>query len=448
MGKLIAAMILILAQTSFAQGIAWVDYSVDNSGLLSDNVHAIVVDSANNKWFGTGGGLCKFNGTNWTTYTTTNSPLPSNYITCLSIAPDGVLWVGTSDGLASYDGMSWHIFNMANSSIPDSFVTALKATRTGVWVGAMDYDTYVNGGLAFYDGSSWTVYKKGSSPLPDNRIMAIDVSRDSTVWIGTLAGLARLKDGKWNVFQMDSTSGFTTMEDIEGVAIDSSNTKWLASKAYPELSGGVIQGGLLGLKDSTFVAFTGANSSFPSGGNSVNCIFVDKFNNVWVGLWYQDPGPNIYNTWGVALGEYLAGGGWRFYQNQLVNPNVQCITMDKRNHLWVGTQFGATEMVDSTLAAIRPPGNPGSPRSYQLLQNFPNPFNPTTMISSDLPRRTQVTLTVFDLLGRNVKTLVKGMQGPGRHSLTLDATGLASGVYFYRLEAGTFVETKKLTVLK
>ncbi|MCK6620087.1 MAG: FG-GAP repeat protein [Calditrichaceae bacterium] len=84
----------------------------------------------------------------------------------------------------------------------------------------------------------------------------------------------------------------------------------------------------------------------------------------------------------------------------------------------------------------------------QLFQNYPNPFNPTTSIRFSLPRREHVTLKIFDLLGRKVATPVEGNLEPGEHSVVFDGSGLSSGVYFYRLEAGSFVGQKKLILVR
>jgi FG-GAP repeat/Secretion system C-terminal sorting domain len=89
-----------------------------------------------------------------------------------------------------------------------------------------------------------------------------------------------------------------------------------------------------------------------------------------------------------------------------------------------------------------------SPTEYRLYQNFPNPFNPSTIIRYALPANALVVLKVFDLLGRDVGTLVNERQNAGSHSLRFNAASLPSGVYFYQLTAGGFVHTKKLIVLR
>ncbi len=89
-----------------------------------------------------------------------------------------------------------------------------------------------------------------------------------------------------------------------------------------------------------------------------------------------------------------------------------------------------------------------TPAQFSLGPNYPNPFNPVTVISYDLPVTTQVSLKVYDLLGKEITALVDGMQDAGFKSVEFDASNLASGVYLYRLQAGDFVATRKLVVVK
>jgi hypothetical protein len=88
------------------------------------------------------------------------------------------------------------------------------------------------------------------------------------------------------------------------------------------------------------------------------------------------------------------------------------------------------------------------PREYDLSQNFPNPFNPSTVIQYAIPVKSHVLLTVHNLLGQVVSTIVNGEQEAGFHEIKFDALNLASGVYLYRLEAGKFVQTRKLTLIR
>jgi hypothetical protein len=88
------------------------------------------------------------------------------------------------------------------------------------------------------------------------------------------------------------------------------------------------------------------------------------------------------------------------------------------------------------------------PRRFELYQNFPNPFNPSTTIKYDLPKESRVKIVVYDILGREVARLVDEMKKAGSYQVVWEANRLASGVYFYRLQAGNFCETKKLILMK
>ena len=88
------------------------------------------------------------------------------------------------------------------------------------------------------------------------------------------------------------------------------------------------------------------------------------------------------------------------------------------------------------------------PAAFELEQNFPNPFNPTTSIRYGVPRSSHVALTIFDILGREVRTLINEVQSPGHYTVTFDGRDLASGVYFYRLASGSFSATKKFMMVK
>lgn len=88
------------------------------------------------------------------------------------------------------------------------------------------------------------------------------------------------------------------------------------------------------------------------------------------------------------------------------------------------------------------------PEKCVLEQNYPNPFNPTTVVSFQLPEASNVRLVVYDILGREVSVLVNERKAAGSYSVSFDARGMASGMYLYRLQAGYFVQTRKLLLLK
>ncbi len=88
------------------------------------------------------------------------------------------------------------------------------------------------------------------------------------------------------------------------------------------------------------------------------------------------------------------------------------------------------------------------PKTFELYQNYPNPFNPSTTISFLLPSKSFVSLKIFDLLGREAATIVSEEMSVGSYSRQWNAANMSSGIYFYRLQAGSFIETKKLILIK
>ena len=89
-----------------------------------------------------------------------------------------------------------------------------------------------------------------------------------------------------------------------------------------------------------------------------------------------------------------------------------------------------------------------TPLQYELANNYPNPFNPTTTINYTLAKAGDVSLEVFNLLGQKVRSLVKTRQDAGSYSVQFSADGLASGIYMYRLETEGFMQVQKMVLLK
>jgi hypothetical protein len=130
------------------------------------------------------------------------------------------------------------------------------------------------------------------------------------------------------------------------------------------------------------------------------------------------------------------GIGTTFYSQQELGGENHTLVAALVN----GVQYGTFVGVDERQSGI--------PSTFQLSQNYPNPFNPSTNISFELPVSSLVSLKIFDLLGREVASVVNEKLEAGRYTKKLDASGLTSGVYFYRLQADGYVATRKLLLLR
>jgi hypothetical protein len=130
-------------------------------------------------------------------------------------------------------------------------------------------------------------------------------------------------------------------------------------------------------------------------------------------------------------------GGWDYFsQNKLI---------DLDQHWNRSSTYGMLEVVGAP-TDVKTVST--KPIEFKLYNNYPNPFNPSTVIKYDLPKETQVALKVYDMLGRQVASLVNTKQTAGHHEVSFNASALSSGVYIYKIEAGSFNATKKMMLIK
>jgi hypothetical protein len=169
------------------------------------------------------------------------------------------------------------------------------------------------------------------------------------------------------------------------------------------------------------------------------------------------------------LGLSWSNGQWVNSSNDMFSYDAQENVIAASRYIWVNSRWIPTDwpfaLADSagnnyfysgySITLIRklivtgvasPTGD--VPVVCSLAQNYPNPFNPATTITYELPIASQVTLSVYDVLGREVSVLVNGRKNAGVHEVKFDGVNLPSGVYFYRLQAGDFCQSKKLVLLK
>jgi hypothetical protein len=149
-----------------------------------------------------------------------------------------------------------------------------------------------------------------------------------------------------------------------------------------------------------------------------------------------------------------------YTSNSTVNSSAQTNRLvHAHNDLPSGN--GCTDLVTPTTGTLpnmcvkitdilvgTPKINSDIPKVYSLSQNYPNPFNPTTVINYSIPKTSMVKISVFDILGREVMTLVNDTKQPGNYNVEFDASNLASGVYIYKLQSGDFTDTKKMLLIK
>jgi photosystem II stability/assembly factor-like uncharacterized protein len=184
-----------------------------------------------------------------------------------------------------------------------------------------------------------------------------------------------------------------------------------------------------------YPVFTAVDSGLSS--LYLTSIVVDSVDHVFVGT--KDRG--VYRS-------EDEGASWTQLNGGLLDSSISCIAVTPENYLFVATASGQLFRSNGRTTSVKLSAIDGPPEGYSLAQNYPNPFNPRTTIRFDLPNSSNVKLTVFDILGCEVSVLVNERRDAGVYEVKFDGSNLSSGVYFYRLQAGDFTQSKRFLLLK
>jgi uncharacterized delta-60 repeat protein len=239
---------------------------------------------------------------------------------------------------------------------------------------------------------------------------------------------AMVVDSLGNVYLTGNS--FVTGNGIDCLTIKYNSSGVLQwAKTYAEYSNHSDGANSLAVDKSGNVYITGVASTSSSNTAYLTIKYDKDGNEKWITK-YDGPAQNGYDV-----------------------ANSVCV--DNSGNVYVaGTSTGTTSATDiATIKYIQAPSDVDDnltepPMNFELFQNFPNPFNPATTISWQLPIGSQATLKVYDILGREVATLVNEYKQVGKYETEFNAEALPSAVYFYRLKAGNYLNTKKMILLK
>jgi photosystem II stability/assembly factor-like uncharacterized protein len=162
-----------------------------------------------------------------------------------------------------------------------------------------------------------------------------------------------------------------------------------------------------------------------------------------------DPSKVWFTDWNRMVFSSDTGRTWTVQELDSTKVGGRDIAIPDKSCGWIACDNGRVyrtshpDIFVSTSELLSP-----FPSMHHLSQNYPNPFNPSTSIKYELPKASDVRLSVYDMLGREVSVLVDERKDAGVYEVKFDGSNLASGVYFYRLHAGDFVQSKRLVLLK
>jgi hypothetical protein len=293
------------------------------------------------------------------------------------------------------------------------------------------------------------------NPGPNNYVYSLAASGSMLYAGGNFTRLTRMSDSVHKyIAAFDLSKGTTLPWDTSGNgsvrALAIANGKLFAGGYFTRF-GDTTRNFL-----ASFDSSTGKTTSWnPAPNDDVNSLAVDG-SAVYVG--------GLFTALGTTDRRYLGALDINTGIATSWNPNPDNYVyalLSYASDVYAGGEFSAiagTTSSHASLARLTGSGasvtgvggssGPSVPGTFALNQNYPNPFNPSTVISFQIPSASRVTLKVYDLLGREISTLIDGVQTPGSHAVTFNAAKYASGVYFYRLQAGSFTAVKKLVLIK
>jgi photosystem II stability/assembly factor-like uncharacterized protein len=416
---------------------------------------------------------------------------------CFAFDSSGTIFIGYNGVIRSTDnGDNW-----IQPYLSHSWVTSLTSNLNGnVFAGTL-------GSYIFKTtdkGNSWTQFING---LSSNQIITLASNSINYLFAGTdTGGIYRSNDNGQSWTSINN--GIGNNNNVFAFAIDSRNTIFAGCNPSGPSGGGVYisanngaqwthltstSGNVYSLALSpSGKVFAGTNDgkvyfSLDSGttwnntiitSTTVRSLIVDQFGNIFAGTDYpgglyrstdngsswsnigftnvsvtsliSNPALGIYlGTWGQGVFHSTDNGTtWNAVSDGLFDNNVLSLTFDASGYFYAGTQSSGVFRSAQPLITNVQNFESHTPKQFILNQNYPNPFNPSTTISFSLPHSEFTVLKIYDLLGKEITTLVSENLASGNYSFKWDASNQPSGLYFYRLQAGQYSETKKLLLLK
>jgi len=374
----------------------------------------------------------------------TGSP-PVGQVYSLLVCGTGIYSVGPSDYVmrTTNNGTTW---TGLNNGLSNTNPSTIALCGTNLVVGGAS-----TGVLRSTDnGATWNTAASG---LGDMNVNCFAVS-GANLFAGTNSGvfLSTNTGTSWSAVNSSPSnqtvysllvSGANLYAGVNGLLVSTnSGTSWSWVKSYPgtypwsyAVSGTNLFVG--GAKGGVYVSTNSGTSWTTVSINSTGDVNALVFSgaDLFAGVY----GAGVFHSTNN-------GTNWTAVNNGLGTLLVFALATSG-SYLFAGTATGVWRRPLSELVSVEE-SRGGPPAAFDLHQNYPNPFNPSTVIQYDLPQRSHVALAVFNALGQQVATLVNESQEAGIHEVRFEGSGLASGVYFYRIQAGDFVAMKKLILLR
>lgn len=406
--------------------------------------------------FGANGGIRKTTngGTSWFDVT---GGINNAFTTTLAITPAGGIFNGIGRGTIDYSLDNGATFSRATVPFTGqstlASITALSGNATGVVVAAASEGLFTSTD----NGATWTKTSTSANPRAFAREQAGSflAGSASNVYRSTNNGQTWISlGGGGNVYSLFVTGTGTILAGTFNAGINrSTDGGSIWTNSGTTFFGNVTIGRFVQLANGNIYVHTlGGIFRSTNDGEAWAAVTGTP-----VGVQYRTlAGTGNVLLLGTPSGLYKTtneGGDWTTHSEGLLNTILDHLAFAPDGRLYGAGGAGIYRTVNPIVTSVQQASS-GLPGDFMLEQNYPNPFNPTTRIKFTLSSqerdgvRSHVTLKVYDLLGREVATLVNEAKAQGAYEVTWNAEGMASGVYFYRLTLGSFAETRKLVLLQ
>lgn len=431
-------LLLTLTLSIAAQAQTPEPFWEQTSGPEGATVHALVVNETGGLFAGTDQGAFRSvdDGQTWVLL---DNGLPTVSVLSFAINAEGGMFAGT-DGEGIFrsvdDGQTWTGVGAGSGAPPSAATMAINA----------EGDIFAGWGELYRsedNGATWAnldLYSR-IPPYPTDElpfvVLEITINTNDEIFLWTPGGPFRSGD-----------KGETWTDISEGVG---GFTFSITIDADGDIFAGTCAEGLFRSGDNG-ETWVGINEGLPVDSLTLTRNVIDLAISAGGDLFASVGTGGGWCSSTTNHGVYRStddGATWAAVNTGLTNLFVQSLAIGADGRLFAGTAGdGVFRSVESTSPVAVETIYGDVPRQFSLSQNYPNPFNPSTTIAFTVPQSGPVRLQVYDLLGKLVATLVDSPLAAGRYQTTWEATGLASGVYLYRLEAEGWAQTKKLTLLR
>ncbi len=456
--------------TLIKNGDIWESFDTENSILPTLAINTIKKDKHNNIWIGTEQGLVKVENNNWIEYPL--QTISQHDVYKILLDKNNGIWFGGYPGASYLNNNHWYNYNKNNSGLGTNWVQSITLDNyNNVWFSTMSEEIkYVEPGvISKYDGNVWTIYNKDTDPIINKSysIRELTFDKENNLWFVQDGWLVKFNGSIW---QYIYPPNIEKNPYINSIYVDKLGNIWFSTYEH----------GILKYSNDQWTSYNNENSELNT--SQIGAILSDNNNNIWVkttkgiscfdGIEWKnieneanqngiirnafalDSTGAIWQSTAEALYKYANETWTRIDSTDIGIPldEINYIQIDQHNNKWISTDdYGLIKLgqfptgIDETeTVAIS---------GYHLLNNFPNPFNGTTTLSYTLQYPGQVNITIYNMLGQKVSTLVDRYQTALQNSVKWNGTNdfgepVSSGIYFARMQSGNYTQTIKMAFVE